>query len=146
MSRALGIMFVMGCSQSPAPAPPFEYKATAGWYVDGTPNVTSMTIDGQPYASGEFYMLDETFASYEDARASFVPKTVTITTNAGSATFEIDLGACENLPTEYMSEAPFVMESDEYATAPSNQYPAGVTFFAGCATCMSTDKTVGYCD
>jgi len=142
----LGVLAAVGCGQSSSPMPPFEYKATAAWSSLSTPNVTSMTIDGQPYASGELYTVDETFPSYDDARASFVPKTVVITTTTDTATFQIDLGACEYV-MQTMLDEPLVMESDQFVTDPSRRQPPvpSVEFYVDCGTCAGSNKAVAFC-
>lgn len=125
----------------------FEYKATAAWNMLETPNITVMTIEGHPYASGEVYTLDETFPSYDNAKASFVPKTVVFTTTTGTETFHIDLGACDDaIQTKVLSE-PIVMESDRWLTTPSQQQPPqpSTAFYVDCGTCAGEKQMIGFC-
>jgi hypothetical protein len=148
LGTLLGIAVIAGCSQSssPTPMPGFEYKATAVWTTAVTPNVTSMTIDGQPCASGQFYTIDEMFPSYEDATATFVPRNVVITTTTDTATFQINLGACENLsPT--VVDTPLTMESDQFETYSSNQPPpaSSVGFAVECGSCAGKVHNIVYC-
>jgi hypothetical protein len=138
-------LFAVGCNHSqPASTDKFEYKATAGWYIGTTSNVTSMTIDGQPYASGETYAIDEMYATYDDALASFVPHNVVITTTTETLTFQIDIGACEMVPPGSF-DMPITKETDQFFAVPSQHPPPSVEFFSDCGSCESKDKLVGYC-
>ena len=75
----------------------FEFHATAGWNASNTPNVVSMTIGGQDVPGGfSAYEIDMKFASYEDARATFTPLLVVITTMAGKQTSALTLGQCDS--------------------------------------------------
>lgn len=122
----------------------FEYKATAGWYVGTTPNVTSLTIDGQAYASGQNYAIDEMYATYEDALKSFMPRNVVITTTTETLMFQIDIGACNMVPPGSF-DMPIIAETDQFFAVPSQHAPPSVEFFSDCGSCESADKIVGYC-
>jgi hypothetical protein len=144
---ALAALLAAGACTTSRPASaagPFEYKATAGWYAGTTPDVTSMTIDGQPYASGETYMIDEIYPTYDLALASFVPREVVITTTTETLTFQIDLGGCEDLPPDSL-DRPILAEEDHFATIPSQQPPPSVEFYLDCGKCSTADKLVGFC-
>jgi hypothetical protein len=141
--RRLGLLVLVGCSSaSPSPdaSVAFEYNATGVWSTDAAPDITSVTIDGRAYASQELYSLHETYPSYDDARATFVPHQVVITTSTQTLTFEIDLGGCEQVP--YSFGTPLTAESDEFY---ASEMAGTISFFAGCGHCTSSDKSVGWC-
>lgn len=142
---AFGTWATVAACGSPAAATSFEYKATAGWSSVGTPTVTSLTIDGRPYASGQIYTLDEKYPSYEDALASFVPRAVVITTTTGTSSFQLDIGACETIPPGSL-DVPITVETDQFAVGGASQsQPDVIVFGVGCFTCAGKDMTVAAC-
>lgn len=75
----------------------FEFRAQVEW-SSLAPEVTSVTIDGAPLAMDQQLELDLEFPSYEEAKASFVPLPVVVTTMGGTRQFELTFGACEDMP------------------------------------------------
>ena len=139
-------MLLAACGHVAQPTDTFEYTATAGWYVGTTPNVTSLTIDGQAYASGAIYTIDIIYPTYEDALSSFVPRNVVITTTTETRTFQLDIGAC-GLGPPMTFDMPFTKETDGFYALPSRTPgpTPSVTFFSDCGSCESKDMSFDYC-
>lgn len=128
----LALLTVIACScASPSPDPPFEYTATARWSSAETPDVTSLTIDGQPLASGVTYTIAETYSSYLAARSSAVRHPVIATTSTGTLTLYLAM-----LPWPcgtFVNEAAIANQTDEFALVPgSDGMPSFQAYTGSC--------------
>jgi len=142
MRVAVVVVLASGCT-SPAPMN-FEYTATATWTTAATPDVTSMTIDGRLYASGEPYMLDEVYATYDEALASFAPRDVVITTTTGTLQFRIEMTPCNSL-SGAMYDGPLITETEDFSAFQVLQPTPSIAFGGGCVTCATKDRAVVSC-
>lgn len=73
----------------------FEVHDTVHWSAGMTPDVVELRVDGELLPSDKWLMIDETYASYADAKREFVPRTVELTTTTGNWMKLVELGNCE---------------------------------------------------
>jgi len=132
----------------------FEFHAEAGWYNVTTPNVVSVTVNGQDVPNGTLYQVDQTFPSYSDAKAMFVPLAVVITTTTDQRTFSLTLGQCDSVPNFSCSTTPPAPDCPEAVTSENDHYfaeqdptgAASVNFYADCGQCgFQNGHTAGWC-
>jgi hypothetical protein len=145
MSVALAAVACSSSGDDEPAAGTFTYHATASWYVGTTPQVTSVTIDGQSVASGETYEVMQEFHSFDEAVTEFVPRVVVVTIATGPKTFMIAPGFCNNLLPEAAGET-FTAERDMYYPQPSATGGPGIGFYPYCGECDSKTATHGWCD
>ena len=139
---AMQLLVTSGCAQSPTGS--FTYHATASWYAGTAPQVTTVTIDGQPLASGATYQVMRVFKSYDAAVPEFVPLEVVVTIPAGPQNFMIAPGYCNNLPPDSKDKT-FTAENDMYYAMPSAPDGSGIGFYPYCGECTTSSETYGWC-
>ena len=93
MKAASALLVVAACSTSPSS---FHYTATVFWTATDAPDVTAVSVDGNPIEPR--FTIDETFDSFADAEAA--PHDVQATTTKSVVSFQLVPtrcgGACDN--------------------------------------------------
>jgi len=102
-----------GCS-SDEPAV-FDFHVDAAWSSAEHPEITSVTIDGDPVFDGKTWMWDDESRSYVDATEFFV-RGATVTTAAGHQTSLVVLSSCNRLDQVSLKRLGHLFaENDVYA-------------------------------
>jgi hypothetical protein len=134
------LLLLVGCSSSTPvitldASPSFEYSATVSWSTQETPDVTAVTIDGHALSSGEQYVIDETYPSYDAAVAAFVPHPVVVTTSTGTLNLQLDMQrqACSG----WGIDAPVTNQTESFYVSVRLDGQLGVEAFSG--SCTSSD-------
>jgi hypothetical protein len=92
----------------------FEVHDTVHWSAAMTPDVVELRVDGELLPSDQWLMIDETYPSYAEAKAQFVPRTLELTTTTTTWTGTVELGNCERTPAWSDSHV-LVEEAANYA-------------------------------
>ena len=111
--RWVVLVVLIGCASEPPDE--FDFHVNAGWSSSEHPEITSVTIDGDPVVAGQTWMWDDGVASYVTATSGFV-KGATVTSAAGQKTSLVTLASCNHLDQVTLkSLGHLIGETDEYA-------------------------------